>query len=103
MGCLSSVKIGLRRAIETHAADGFGSGLTVSIPKTRLSPKVRALERLDDARAILAGDLGRNARIVMADLEGRIAGCRAPFPPSSSGKSGLQDENGKGVASKAGK
>lgn len=30
-------------AIETHVADGFGIGLSVSIPKTKMSPKVRAL------------------------------------------------------------
>ena len=35
---LSSVDI-----IETYVANGFGIGLTVSIPKTRLSPKVRPL------------------------------------------------------------
>jgi len=29
--------------IETYVANGFGIGLTVSIPKTKMSPKVRAL------------------------------------------------------------
>jgi DNA-binding transcriptional LysR family regulator len=29
--------------VETYVANGFGIGLTVSIPKTKLSPKVRAL------------------------------------------------------------
>lgn len=38
-----SIEISSLDTIETYVADGFGIGLTVSIPKTRLSPKVRTL------------------------------------------------------------
>lgn len=38
-----SIEINSTDAIETYVANGFGIGLTVSIPKTKMSPKVRAL------------------------------------------------------------
>jgi DNA-binding transcriptional LysR family regulator len=38
-----SIEINSVDAIETYVANGFGIGLTVSIPKTKMSPKVRPL------------------------------------------------------------
>jgi len=38
-----SIEINSVDAIETYVANGFGIGLSVSIPKTRMSPKVRSL------------------------------------------------------------
>jgi DNA-binding transcriptional LysR family regulator len=40
---LPSIEINSVDAIESYVARGFGIGLSVSIPKTRMSPKVRAL------------------------------------------------------------
>jgi len=38
-----SIEINSTDCIESYVANGFGIGLTVSIPKTKMSPKVRAL------------------------------------------------------------
>jgi hypothetical protein len=38
----SSIEINPLNTIETYVADGFCVGLNVSIPKTKLSPKVRS-------------------------------------------------------------
>ena len=38
-----SIEINSLDTIETYVADGFGVGLSVSIPKTKMSPKVRSL------------------------------------------------------------
>jgi DNA-binding transcriptional LysR family regulator len=38
-----SIEVSSIDIIETYVANGFGIGLTVSIPKTKLSPKVRAI------------------------------------------------------------
>jgi DNA-binding transcriptional LysR family regulator len=38
-----SIEISSLDTIETYVADGFGVGLSVSIPKTKMSPKVRSL------------------------------------------------------------
>ncbi len=48
-----SIEVSSLDTIETYVADGFGIGLTVSIPKTKLSPKVRALALADFAPVVL--------------------------------------------------
>jgi DNA-binding transcriptional LysR family regulator len=44
--------------IETYAANGFGIGLSVAAPKTRISPRVRVL-KLDDFVPVVVGALWR--------------------------------------------
>jgi DNA-binding transcriptional LysR family regulator len=44
--------------IETYAANGFGIGLSVVAPKTRISPRVRVL-KLDDFVPVVVGALWR--------------------------------------------
>lgn len=61
--------------IETYVANGFGIGLTVSIPKTKLSPKVRPLA-LPGFAPVILGALwrGRPAppiRAILDELQAR--------------------------------
>jgi hypothetical protein len=69
-----SMEINSLDTIETCVADGFGLGLSVSIPKTKLSPKVRSLA----TGRLCAGCLWRlGARKTVssiANVTGRIAG-----------------------------
>ena len=44
--------------IETYAANGFGIGLSVATPKTRISPRVRVL-KLDDFVPVVVGAMWR--------------------------------------------
>jgi DNA-binding transcriptional LysR family regulator len=48
-----SIEINSVDAIETYVANGFGIGLTVSIPKTKMSPKVRPLPLTGFPKVIL--------------------------------------------------
>jgi hypothetical protein len=48
-----SIEINSLDTVETYVADGFGIGLTVSIPKTRMSPKVRSIALEDFAPVVL--------------------------------------------------
>jgi DNA-binding transcriptional LysR family regulator len=50
-----SIGINSLDTIETYVADGFGVGFSVSIPKTKLSPKVRSLALKDFAPAVPGG------------------------------------------------
>jgi DNA-binding transcriptional LysR family regulator len=52
------IEISSLDTVEAYVADGFGIGLTVSIPKTKLSPKVRQLS-LPDFPPIVLGALWR--------------------------------------------
>jgi DNA-binding transcriptional LysR family regulator len=53
-----SIEISSLDTIETYVADGFGIGLSVSIPKTKMSPKVRTLP-LDGFAPVILGALWR--------------------------------------------
>jgi DNA-binding transcriptional LysR family regulator len=56
--------------VEAYVANGFGIGLTVSIPKTKMSPKVRVLE-LSGFAPVVLGALwrGRPAPAISAVLD----------------------------------
>ncbi|MDB6066783.1 MAG: Transcriptional regulator, LysR family [Pedosphaera sp.] len=61
--------------IETYVANGFGIGLTVSIPKTKMSPKVRSIA-LAGFAPVLVGALWRGKpsppiRTLLEELEAR--------------------------------
>ena len=53
-----SIEINSLDTIETYVADGFGVGLSVSIPKTKLSPKVRS-PALKAFAPVVPGAVGR--------------------------------------------
>ena len=53
-----SIEINSTDAIETYVANGFGIGLTVSIPKTKMSPKVRPLPLPGFPQVILGAHYG---------------------------------------------
>jgi DNA-binding transcriptional LysR family regulator len=61
--------------IETYVANGFGIGLTVSIPKTKMSPKVRQIA-LPGFAPVIVGALWRGkpsppVRTLLDELQGR--------------------------------
>lgn len=58
IGWFPSIEINSLETIETYVADGFGLGLSVSIPKTKMSPKVRSLA-LDGFAPVVLGALWR--------------------------------------------
>jgi len=94
----SSIEINPLDTIETYVADGFGVGLSVSIPKTKMSLKVLSL--LLQGRALVDSDaLSREKAIVSdADVAGRIAGHDTSFTSLVTLSRGLGKGNGKGVA-----
>lgn len=61
--------------IETYVANGFGIGLSVSIPKTKMSPKVRALSLTGFAPVVLGalwrGKPTAQIRAILDELQGR--------------------------------
>ncbi|MDB6022083.1 MAG: Transcriptional regulator, LysR family [Pedosphaera sp.] len=70
-----SMEINSTDAIETYVANGFGIGLTVSIPKTKMSPKVRALA-LPGFPPVIVGALWRGKpspplRTLLDELQAR--------------------------------
>jgi len=72
-----SIEINSTDSIESYVANGFGIGLTVSIPKTKMSPKVRALP-LRGFPPIIVGALWRGKpspplRTLLDELEARAA------------------------------
>jgi DNA-binding transcriptional LysR family regulator len=72
-----SIEINSVDAIETYVANGFGIGLTVSIPKTKMSPKVRSLP-LTGFPNVIMGALWRGKpslpmRTLLDELQARAA------------------------------
>jgi DNA-binding transcriptional LysR family regulator len=72
-----SIEINSTDAIETYVANGFGIGLTVSIPKTKMSPKVRALA-LPGFPPLMVGALWRGKpspplRTLLDELQARAS------------------------------
>ncbi len=70
-----SIEINSVDAIETYVANGFGIGLTVSIPKTKMSPKVRPLP-LNGFPNVILGALWRGKpspplRTLLDELQAR--------------------------------
>ncbi|HWF19553.1 MAG TPA: LysR family transcriptional regulator [Verrucomicrobiae bacterium] len=70
-----SIEINSTDCIESYVANGFGIGLTVSIPKTKMSPKVRKVE-LPGFGPLLVGALWRGKpspplRTLLDELEAR--------------------------------
>ena len=61
--------------IETYVANGFGIGLTVSIPKTKMSPKVRSLALPGFAPVVMGalwrGKPSRALRMLLDELQAR--------------------------------
>lgn len=61
--------------IETYVANGFGIGLTVSIPKTKMSPKVRSLALPGFAPVVMGalwrGKPSRAIRMLLNELQAR--------------------------------
>jgi DNA-binding transcriptional LysR family regulator len=76
--------------IETYAANGFGIGLSVQVPKAKLSPNVRVV-LLPDFAPVVLGVLwrGKTSALLQAFLDEfqlrakRFAGSSLPTPPSS--------------------
>ena len=88
---LPGIEINSVDAIESYVAHGFGIGLSVSIPKTRMSPKVRALP-LPGFPNLIMGALWRGpACPAVGETFGRITGARpavARLKPWHSGRPG---------------
>jgi len=72
-----SIEVSSLDLIEAYVANGFGIGLTVSIPKTKMSPKVRAIP-LPGFASVSVGVLwqGRPAPVVKLLLDELQAGAK---------------------------
>jgi hypothetical protein len=93
-----SIEINLVDTFETHVADGFGGGLCVSIPKTKMSLKVRS-PALKGLAPVVLGALWREKAIAArADVAGRITGQGAAIRSLDTGAKGGGNADGKGVA-----
>jgi DNA-binding transcriptional LysR family regulator len=75
--------------IETYAANGFGIGLSVQMPKAKLSPQVRVLP-LPDFAPVIVGAVwrGKISALLQAFLDElqlrakKLSGCRLPASPN---------------------
>ena len=71
-----SIEINSVDAIEAYVANGFGIGLSVSIPKTKMSPKVRPLALPGFAEVALGalwrGKASAPVRMLLDELQARV-------------------------------